>query len=66
MYSPDEMFSRVWWRILAPWLAVSGVITLATALVYSEGAPVWTVYLGLTLAVLAALPGHEHWENRPR
>ena len=31
-----------------------------------EGAPVWTVYIGVMLAALAALPGQERWENRGR
>ena len=60
------MFSRVWWRIVAPYLVLAGVIAVGTAVVYSEGAPVWTVYVGLMLAALAALPGQERWENRRR
>jgi hypothetical protein len=66
MYSPDEMFSRAWWRMLAPYLAISALITLATAVSYSEGAPLWVVYAGIALAVLVALPGQERWEDRQR
>jgi hypothetical protein len=66
MYSPDEMFSRVWWRTLTPYLIVSGLISAGTGVAYSEGAPVWSVYLGGLLAVVVALPGHERWENRQR
>jgi hypothetical protein len=64
MYSPDEMFSRDWWRALAPYLIVSGVIGLASAAAYSEGAPLWVLYVGVTLAVLAAIPGQDRWEER--
>ena len=60
------MFSRVWWRILTPYLIVSGLISACTGVAYSEGAPVWSVYLGGLLAVVVALPGHERWENRQR
>jgi hypothetical protein len=66
MYSPDGMFSRDWWRTLAPYLTVSAVITLASAVAYSEGAPLWVLYSGATLAILAALPGQDRWEERHR
>ena len=66
MYSPDEMFSRDWWRVLAPYLIVSGVIGLASAVAYSAGAPLWVIYAGVTLGVLVAIPGQNRWEERER
>jgi hypothetical protein len=64
MYSAEAMFSRAWWRILAPYLVLSSLVTAGAGIGYSHGAPIWTVYLGGLLAVLVALPGHERWENR--
>jgi hypothetical protein len=66
MYSPDEMFSREWWRMLAPYLIASGVIALASAVAYSEGAPLWALYAGAALSILVALPGQDRWEDRQR
>ena len=62
----SRMFSREWRRFVRPYLAISGVITVGTAIAYSHGAPVWVVYAGCLLAAVVVLPGHERWERTQR
>ena len=49
-----RMFSRAMWRFLTPYL-IAASRSLGTAVVYAEGAPAWTVYLGGFVALLVVL-----------
>ena len=60
------MFPRAMWRFLAPYLAVALIIAIGAMSAYENGAPAWVAYVGLTLGILAVLPGYERWENRHR
>jgi hypothetical protein len=51
-------------RALAPYLAVALLIDAASAYAYAHGAPLWTVYASLVIALFVVLPGYERWEAR--
>jgi hypothetical protein len=59
--------NRMFWRVLAPGLAVAAVTILLLATVRPAGVPVWAPYAGLVLLVLimvlsgaVATPDREH------
>jgi hypothetical protein len=51
-------------RGLLAYLLLALAVTIATAVIYVNGAPVWSVYIGLVVALLVALPGWERWDAR--
>jgi hypothetical protein len=50
-------------RALAPQLALAALIAIAAATAYALGAPAWTAYAAILLAVLAVLPGYNRWDQ---
>ncbi len=58
------MFTRAMWRFLAPFLVVSFAVAGVTGVAYSDGAPVWAVYLGGFVALLIVLVPGAVWEDR--
>jgi hypothetical protein len=58
MYSPETMLHGIA-PSLIPGLAIAAIAGAA----YGLGAPAWSVYLGIVIGLLAALPGVPHWER---
>jgi hypothetical protein len=51
-------------RALAPQILVAMLISAAGGAAYGLGAPVWTFWVTLLVALVSVLPGYERWENR--
>lgn len=59
MYSSKTMSRAVW-----PFLTAWAIISAAAGIAYGLGASVGVTYLIVFVALLAALPGVDHWTGR--
>lgn len=52
------------WRALAPYLFMALLVVAIAGVAYGLGAPAWTAYAAIVLAVLTVVPGYDRWDRR--